>query len=59
MPGIALSPHEQSILNAVVFTHLCNEEVYSLIKDLDKEARQDAVRLAMEWSLTHGLISDD
>ena len=59
MPSIALSPYEQSILNAVVFTHLCNEEVYSLIKDLDKEARQDAMRLAMEWSLTHGLISDD
>jgi hypothetical protein len=54
-----LPPHEQSLLNTLVFKLLCNNEVFSLISKVDKPQREAALQEALRWSLVHDLVSDD
>lgn len=55
----ALLPHEQSLLNSLVFKLLCNTEVFSLISKVDKPQREAALQEALRWSLVHDLVADE
>ena len=54
-----LPPHEQSILNSLVFCALCTEEIFSILKSVNTPQREAALKLALEWSLTHDLVNDE
>ena len=54
-----LPPHEQSLLNTLVFKLLCNTEVFSLLQNIDKPQREAALQEALRWSLVHDLVADD
>ena len=54
-----LSPHEQSILNSLVFTALCTEEIFSILNKTSEEQRKEALREALEWSINHSLVDDE
>lgn len=54
-----LPPHEQSILNTLVFSALCREDIFSILNKVDEQKRHDALYLALEWSLTHCLVDDE
>ena len=54
-----LSPHEQSLLNTLVFKLLCNTEVFSLLSGVDAPQREAAMQEALRWSLVHDLVADD
>ena len=54
-----LPPHEQSLLNQLVFRLLCNEEVMSLLSKVDEPQREAALQEALRWSLVHDLVTDD
>jgi len=54
-----LPPHEQSLLNQLVFTRLCNEEIMSILSKVDTPQREAALKLALDWCLTHNLVSDE
>lgn len=54
-----LPPHEQSLLNSVVYSKLCCEEVFSLIKGVDTEQRGEALRIALDWGINHCLVDDE
>lgn len=54
-----LPPHEQSILNSLVFTALCTEEIFSILKSVDTPQREAAMQEALRWSLAHDLVSDE
>ena len=51
-----LPPHEQSVLNGLVFTALCTEEIFSILKTVDVPQREQALRDALDWSFTHDLV---
>lgn len=54
-----LPPHEQSILNTLVFTALCTEEIFSVLNKTSEEQRKEALREALEWSINHSLVDDE
>lgn len=54
-----LPPHEQSLLNQLVFTRLCNEEVMSILSKVDAPQREAALQEALRWSIAHDLVSDE
>ena len=54
-----LPPHEQSILNSLVYRALCTEEIFSILNKVSETKRHDALYLALEWSLTHCLVDDE
>lgn len=54
-----LPPHEQSLLNQLVFRLLCNTEVFSLLSGVDAPQREAAMQEAMRWSLVHDLVADE
>lgn len=54
-----LPPHEQSLLNQLVFKRLCNEEIFSILKTVDVIQREEALKEALRWSLVHDLVSDE
>ena len=54
-----LPPHEQSILNSLVFTALCTEEIFSILNKTSEEQRKEALREALEWGINHGLVDDE
>lgn len=54
-----LPPHEQSILNSLVFTALCTEEIFSILNKVNVPEREVALEEALRWSLTHGLVDDE
>lgn len=54
-----LPPHEQSLLNTLVYKLLCNTEVFSLVSKVDKPQREAALQEALRWSLVHDLVADD
>lgn len=54
-----LPPHEQSLLNQLVFKLLCNTEVFSLLSGVDAPQREAAMQEAMRWSLVHDLVADE
>lgn len=54
-----LPPHEQSILNSLVFTLLCNHEVMSILSKVDTPQREAAMQEALRWSLVHDLVADE
>lgn len=54
-----LPPYEQSILNSLVFTALCTEEIFSILNKTSEEQRKEALREALEWSINHGLVDDE
>lgn len=54
-----LPPHEQSLLNQLVFKLLCNTEVFSLLSKVDAPQREAAMQEALRWSLVHDLVADD
>lgn len=54
-----LPPHEQSILNSLVFRALCTEEIFSILKSADTPQREAAMQEALRWSLAHDLVSDE
>ena len=54
-----LPPHEQSILNSLVFTALCTEEIFSILNKTSEEQRKEALREALEWSINHSLVDDE
>jgi hypothetical protein len=54
-----LPPHEQSILNGLVFTALCNQEIFSILSKVGVPQREQALKEALRWSLVHDLVSDE
>lgn len=54
-----LPPHEQSVLNGLVFTALCTEEIFSVLSKVGVPQREQALKDALDWSLTHDLVSDE
>lgn len=54
-----LPPHEQSILNGLVYTALCTEEIFSILSKIGVPQREQALRDALDWSFTHDLVSDE
>lgn len=54
-----LPPHEQSILNSLVFTALCTEEIFSILNKTSEEQRKEALREALEWGINHCLVDDE
>lgn len=54
-----LPPHEQSLLNQLVFTSLCNKEIFSILSKVDTPQREAAMQEALRWSLAHDLVSDE
>jgi hypothetical protein len=54
-----LPPHEQSILNSLVFTALCTPEIFSILSKVGLPQREQALRDALDWSFTHDLVSDE
>lgn len=54
-----LPPHEQSILNSLVFTALCTEEIFSVLNKTSEEQRKEALREALEWAINHSLVDDE
>lgn len=54
-----LPPHEQSILNTLVFTALCTEEIFSVLNKTSEEQRKEALREALEWAINHSLVDDE
>lgn len=54
-----LPPHEQSILNTLVFTALCTEEIFSILNKTSEEQRKEALREALEWGINHCLVDDE
>lgn len=54
-----LPPHEQSILNSLVFKALCTEEIFSILNKVSETKRHDALHDAIGWCLTHDLVSDE
>lgn len=54
-----LPPHEQSILNALVFTALCTEEIFSVLNKTSEEQRKEALREALEWGINHCLVDNE
>lgn len=54
-----LPPHEQSLLNQLVFTALCKEEIFSILSKVDAPQREAAMQEALRWSLVHDLVADE
>lgn len=54
-----LPPHEQSILNSLVFTALCTEEIFSVLNKTSEEQRKEALREALEWGINHCLVDNE
>lgn len=54
-----LPPHEQSILNTLVFTALCTEEIFSILNKTSEEQRKEALREALEWGINHCLVDNE
>lgn len=54
-----LPPHEQSILNSLVYSALCTEEIFSILNKASEEQRKEALREALEWSINHSLVDDE
>ena len=54
-----LPPYEQSILNTLVFTALCTEEIFSILNKTSEEQRKEALREALEWGINHCLVDDE
>ena len=54
-----LPPHEQSILNSLVFTALCTEEIFSILNKVNVPERESALQEALRWSFTHNLVDDE
>lgn len=54
-----LPPHEQSILNSLVYTALCTEEIFSILNKVNVPQREAALENALHWALTHGLVDDE
>lgn len=54
-----LPPHEQSVLNSLVFTALCTEEIFSILSKVGVPQREQALRDALDWSFTHDLVVDE
>lgn len=54
-----LPPHEQSILNSLVYTALCTEEIFSILNKVNVPEREAALQEALRWSLTHSLVDDE
>lgn len=55
----SLPSHEQSILNSLVYSKLCNPEIFSILSKVGQEQRGDALRIALDWALTHDLVADE
>lgn len=54
-----LPPHEQSILNSLVYVKLCDYEIFSILNKTSEEQRKEALREALEWSINHRLVDDE
>lgn len=54
-----LPPHEQSILNSLVYSALCTEEIFSVLNKTSEEQRKEALREALEWAINHSLVDDE
>lgn len=54
-----LPPHEQSILNSLVYSALCTEEIFSILNKTSEEQRKEALREALEWGINHCLVDDE
>ena len=54
-----LPPHEQSILNSLVYTALCTEEIFSILNKVNVPQREAALEDALHWALTHSLVDDE
>ena len=54
-----LPPHEQSVLNGLVFTALCTQEIFSILSKVGVPQREQALRDALDWSFTHDLVTPE
>lgn len=54
-----LPPHEQSVLNGLVFTALCTPEIFSILSKVGVPQREQALRDALDWSFTHDLVTPE
>lgn len=56
---IPLPPHEQSILNTLVYSALCRKDIFSILNKVDEQKRHDVLYNAISWCLTHDLVADE
>lgn len=54
-----LPPHEQSVLNGLVYTALCTQEIFSILSKVGVPQREQALRDALDWSFTHDLVTPE
>lgn len=54
-----LPPHEQSILNTLVFTALCTKEIFSILNKVNVPEREAALQEALRWSFAHDLVTNE
>ena len=54
-----LQSQDQAILNTLVYTALCTQEIFSILNKVGVTQRGDALQEALKWGLTHGLVDDD
>lgn len=54
-----LPPHEQSVLNGLVYTALCTQEIFSILSKVEVPQREQALRDALDWSFTHNLVTPE
>lgn len=55
----SLPPHEQSVLNGLVYTALCTPEIFSILSKVGVPQREQALKDALDWSFTHDLVGDE
>lgn len=54
-----LPPHEQSILNSLVYTALCTREIFSILEKVDVPEREQALENALHWAFCHDLVTPE
>lgn len=54
-----LPPHEQSILNTLVYSALCRADIFSILSKIGSVHRETALEDALHWCFTHDLVADE
>lgn len=54
-----LAPHDQSILNTLVYSALCRADIFSILSKIGSVQRELALEDALHWALTHDLVADE
>lgn len=54
-----LQSQDQAILNTLVFTALCTQEIFSMLNKVNVTRREDALQVALKEAFTRGLVDDE